>query len=284
MDSGLPQAIALRHAAEQRLRENRGVPAESMAEADARALVHELQVHQIELEMQNEELLRAQEALAREFRTLTHLLRASDHERQLIAYEIHDGLAQYLAGAIMQFHAYDTFKDRRPEDAAKAFDAGTAMLQQSHAEARRLISGVRPPVLDEAGIVAAIAHLVKEERRQKGFKIEYTSHVEFEQLSPFLENAIYRIIQEGLNNARRHSGTEKVRVELVQQADRVRIEVRDWGIGFRPESIGKSHFGVAGIRERARLLGGSCHIESAPGEGTRITVELPMVLRKEEDG
>lgn len=225
----------------------------------------------------------AKEALAREHRTLKHLLQSSDHERQLIAYEIHDGLAQQLAGAIMQFDTYAHQKDREPRLAADAFEAGMTMLRQSHFEARRLISGVRPPILDEAGIVAAVAHLVNEERHKKGPKIELLSKVEFERLAPVLENAMYRIVQEALNNACRHSESERVEVGLVQHGDKVRIEVRDQGVGFRPEDVGDSHFGVAGIRERARLLGGIVAIESEPGQGTRIAVELPIVLRSEED-
>ena len=90
------------------------------------------------------------------------MLQASDHERQLIAYDIHDGLAQELAGAIMQFQIYDHAKEGDPDEAKKAFDGGVTLLRQSHFEARRLISGVRPPILDESGVMAAIAHLVHE--------------------------------------------------------------------------------------------------------------------------
>ena len=226
---------------------------------------------------------RAEETLAREHQTLKHLLQSSDHERQTIAYEIHDGLAQELAGAIMQFQVFDHAKDTKPRDAANAFHAGMTMLQQSHLEARRLISGVRPPILDEAGIVAAISHLVNEERRQKGPKIEYLSKVEFERLTPILENATYRIIQEALTNACKHSKTKKVHVELIQSGDQLRIEVRDRGIGFRPEDVGESRFGLAGIRERARLLGGKATIETELGQGTKVVVELPIVLRRPED-
>jgi len=225
---------------------------------------------------------RSEAALERERRTLKHLLQSSDHDRQLIAYEIHDGLAQQLAGAIMQFDAYTAQKQTEPRSAAQAFEAGMTMLRQGHFEARRLISGVRPPILDEAGVVAAVAHLVNEERRKKGPKIQYLSEVEFERLTPILENAIYRIVQEALANACGHSKSRKVRVELVQQGLQLRIKIRDWGIGFRLEDIGESHFGVAGIRERARLLGGNALIDSEPGKGTQIIVDLPVVLAAKE--
>ena len=222
---------------------------------------------------------RAEEALAREHHTLKHLLQASDHERQVIAYEIHDGLAQQLAGAIMQFQAFQALNEARPNDAVKVFDAGMTMLQQGHYETRRLIAGVRPPILDEEGVVAAVGHLVSEQSRLLGAKIEYRSQISFARLVPTLENAIYRIAQEALTNACRHSRSENILVSLSQCEDRVRIEVCDWGIGFDPKAAPKERYGLEGIRQRARLLGGKCHIQSKVGRGTRVIVEVPAIER-----
>lgn len=223
---------------------------------------------------------RADEALQREHRTLKHLLQSSDHERQVIAYEIHDGLAQQLAGAIMQLETYAYQKDHKPKEAVKAFNAATTMLRQAHYEARRLISGVRPPILDESGVVTAIAHLVNERRAAKGPTIEFRSKVEFDRLAPIVENAIYRIVQEGLANACQHSESKRVRVELVQHDDWLRIKIQDWGIGFAPADVAENRFGLAGIRERARLLGGQTLVESEPKRGTSLTIELPLVVRE----
>jgi PAS domain S-box-containing protein len=235
-------------------------------------------VDQLHKEVQ--ERARAEKALQQERRTLEHLLRSSDHERQVIAYEIHDGLAQHLAGAIMQFQAYPHLKDRKPAQAGKAYDAGMTMLQQGHFEARRLISGVRPPILDELGVATAIAHLVQEQQLQEGPKIELLSSVEFDRLDSILENAIYRIVQEGLANACWHSRSEKVRVEMVQSGDHLRIMIQDWGIGFAPDVAREGCFGLEGIRQRARLLGGTVVADSAPGKGTRIVVELPLIPKE----
>ncbi len=228
------------------------------------------------------ELTKVNEALRKEYRTLKHLLQSSDHERQVIAYEIHDGLAQQLAAAIMQFQTFAHLRDKKPRPAAKAFDAGTTMLQQSHYEARRLIAGVRPPILDESGVVAAVGHLVNEQVRLKGPRIDYHSRVDFDRLAPILENAVYRIAQEALMNACRHGKSARVRVSLLQQGDRVRVEIRDWGVGFDPKAVLGTRFGLEGIRQRTRLLGGRCRIRSAMGKGTRITVELPVVERQTE--
>ena len=224
----------------------------------------------------------AQEALQREQRTLRHLLQSSDHERQLIAYEIHDGLAQYLAGAIMQFDVYTHLKETKPKDAAKAYDAGVTMLRQGHFEARRLISGVRPPILDEEGIVAAIAHLVGEERRKK---VRRSSILAWSSSSGWLPSWRMPCI------ALPGSPDQCVQAQSEQEGQgRIGATGRpasDRGPGSRCRvhagKCGEGQFGLAGIRERARLLGGKATIDSTVGKGTRIVVELPIVLRRDED-
>jgi PAS domain S-box-containing protein len=223
-----------------------------------------------------QERIRAELALHKEQIALRRLLQSSDHERQTISYEIHDGLAQYLAAAIMNFQASEFGKDKDAEEAARAFRTGMAMLQRGHTEARRLISGVRPPILDESGIVPAIAHLVHEYNDAGGMAVELVRDVQFERLEAILENAIYRIVQETLANAAKHSGSDKARVDLLQQGERLRIEIRDWGKGFAADFPQEGCFGLEGIRERVRLLGGSVEIESSPGDGTRIRVDLPV--------
>jgi PAS domain S-box-containing protein len=221
----------------------------------------------------------AHEALQRKQRSLEHMLQASDHERQLIAYDIHDGLAQELAGAMMQLQMFAHFKESNPDEAKRAFDGGIMLLRQGHAEARRLISGVRPPILDESGVVAAIAHLVHDPAFNGGPRLRFRSSVAFQRLAPVVENVIYRIVQEGLANARNHSKSTKIVVSLIQQGDRLRIEIRDWGIGFDPKTVQQNRFGLEGIRERVRLLGGKFHINSEPGKGTSLVVTLPVAER-----
>ena len=225
---------------------------------------------------------KAQEALDHERRTLEHMLQASDHERRLIAYDIHDGLAQELAGTIMQFQIYAHARETKPQAAAETFAAAIGMLETSYAECRRLISGVRPPILDEFGVAAAVAHLVYEPSLDDGPRIELRNRVRFKRLAPIVENVIYRIVQEGITNARKHSKSGKVLVGLVQRGDRLRITIRDWGVGFDPTTLHKNRFGIEGIRQRARLMGGTCSIKSKPGKGTRILVELPVVEREED--
>jgi signal transduction histidine kinase len=98
-----------------------------------------------------------------------------------------------------------------------------------------------------------------------------------------LENAVYRIFQEALTNACKHSRSKKVMVTLAQEGSEVRLEVQDWGSGFDPGAVGKGHFGLEGIRQRVRLLGGRLAIESTPGSGTVVRVVVPIVERPQEE-
>jgi PAS domain S-box-containing protein len=224
----------------------------------------------------------AQEALERERQSLWKMLQASDHERQIIAYEIHDGLAQYLAAAGMQLQVAEHLRDSAPEEAKKAYAAALQLVNQSHFEARRLISEVRPPVIDEIGLETAISHLVHEQRRHRGPKIQFESNVQFDRLAAILENSLYRIVQEALGNACQHSQCTEVKVTLVQEGQELRLDVQDDGIGFDPATVEKGHFGLEGIRQRVRLLGGQLRIDSTAAAGTHIQVVVPLFERQGE--
>jgi len=221
------------------------------------------------------------ETLEQERQNLWYMLRSSDHERQLIAYEIHDGLAQELAGALLQFQSFEFQRDRNPERAHEAFEAGLAALRQAHFEARRLIGRVRPPILDEYGIDAALSHLVAEKSRTAEPRLEYECEADFVRLAPILENTLYRIAQEALANACKHSGSREVRMSLSQEGECVYLEIRDWGVGFDPKTVVGQRFGLKGIQERTRMLGGQLTIDSCPGQGTRIRVALPVLEREQ---
>ncbi|MBN2217534.1 MAG: PAS domain S-box protein [Pirellulales bacterium] len=218
----------------------------------------------------------ARQRLLHERETLRALLEAQERERRLIAYEIHDGLAQHLAAAAMYCSTFEQLRDSAPDDSMKSHEAGALMLQKALAEARRLIGGLRPAVLDESGLVAAVENLVSDVGSREGIDIEFLRDVRFERLDHATENSLYRIAQESLTNAARYSGAQKMRVQLLQQPDRLILEIQDWGCGFDPANVAQECFGLKGIRERASVLGGMATIDSSPGKGTRIHVELPV--------
>ncbi|NQU20063.1 MAG: PAS domain S-box protein [Candidatus Nealsonbacteria bacterium] len=235
------------------------------------------------LQLEIAERKRAEQTVRQERLLLRRMLDLQERERRLVSYDIHDGLAQQLAGAMLQFQTLRRFPDEIPEQARGALQAGLDLLGEGLGEARRLIGGLRPPILDESGVVAAIDYLICEYQKQEGPVIEFHHDVSFDRLAAPLETAVFRIVQETLTNACRHSKSPRVSVKLIEQGDRVAVEIRDWGIGFDTNEIGEDHFGVRGIRERARLLGGQAAFDTAPGKGTRVTVDLPLLKSISDD-
>ncbi|MBN1393618.1 MAG: PAS domain S-box protein [Pirellulales bacterium] len=219
----------------------------------------------------------AAEAVKKEQRLLRRLLEIHERERRLVSCEIHDGFAQQLTGALFRLQSFRETLARNPAEAWMSFDSAADLLARAIDETRRLISGLRPPVLDEMGIVDAVQYIIYEHRKEGGPEIEFAHDLSRRHLGPSLENAVFRIIQESLRNACRHSRSEKIRVALFERADHVHVEVRDWGVGFDCDAVEEDRFGLQGIRERVRLLEGSVTIESAPDEGTRLSVRLPLL-------
>ncbi|MHB8861870.1 MAG: sensor histidine kinase [Pirellulaceae bacterium] len=218
----------------------------------------------------------AEELLLKEQRYLRHLLELRDRDRKMVSYEIHDGLVQQLVAAIMQLRTFRRLTVRSDNEVWKVFETGLQMLNECMREARQLINGLRSPVLDEFGVMAAIEDLISQVSDQDKPEISFVHHLDSERMAPSLENVIFRIVQECVTNARRYSQSDRLLVRLTQRNDYVRIEVQDWGIGFNPREVGDGHFGLEGIQERARLFGGSATIKSALGKGTRIMVQLPL--------
>ncbi len=220
---------------------------------------------------------RALDALEAEQELLRHIIEAQDQERQLIAYEIHDGLIQYLTGALMQLEAMHA--DDRPVPKQEAIESILGVLRKAVAEGRRLMDGIRTPVLDGFGVVAAIENLIEEEERAH-VKVEFVKDNMLDRMDPRIEEAVYRITQEALTNIGKHSQSKRVRIALGRTDDRVHLEVRDWGVGFTPTNrVNGAVHGLRGMVERARIAGGKCTIESTPGEGTSVIVDLPYVGR-----
>jgi signal transduction histidine kinase len=206
---------------------------------------------------------------------LRQLVNLHQRDRQLLAYEIHDGLTQYMTGAAWQFEAFRNLQRRDPEGAWQMFEAGLKLLHRSMEESRRLINGLRPATLHHDGLVAAIEQLIEESDDQGGPAITFTGRLSKARLPVPLESSIYCVVQECLTNARRHSQSPRVRVRLLERGDRIRVEVQDWGVGFASHDAGAGRFGLSGIHQRAEAFGGRASIHSAPGRGTRVVVEFP---------
>lgn len=218
---------------------------------------------------------KAEQGLDSERRFLRHLITTQDRDRRLTAYDLHDGVVQMMTGALMRLEAMSS---KRAEVIGHDDDlvAAISLIRDSMDEARRLIGGMRPPILDGNGLVGAVQYLVEHHLRVDGLRVEFIHDVKFQRLSALQESTLFRIVQEALHNAARHSGTDRVRVEMRQIDELVRVEVRDWGRGFDLGKTRLRQYGLRGIEERANLLGGSAEFESTPGQGTTICVILPI--------
>ena len=216
---------------------------------------------------------RAEEALRANERLLRRLLDVQETERRMVAHDIHDGFIQYVVGAHFRL---ESINSNDPEATKAVLDVVASLLKKSIDEGRRLINDLRPMVLDENGIVEAIRHLIADEPASNGLVVAFDHDIQFDRLESKLEGVIFRIIQEALNNVKRHGQTEVAAVQLTQQNDQLTIVVRDQGVGFDPKTVAPASFGLRGIRERARLFGGTARIDSTPGVGTTVFAQLPI--------
>jgi len=216
----------------------------------------------------------SEKSLQHERNLLRRLLKIQERERQLVSYEIHDGLAQYLAGAMMHLEACEHALGGAGEN--RELHEGLRLLRAAADEARRLIGGLRPPALDELGIIDAVESLAADARTDVP-RVDFTHRLPSRRLPPDVETTIFRIVQESLSNVRRHAGAGAASISLEQHGENgLRIVVHDDGIGFDPTKVAEDRFGLEGIRQRAWLLGGEPVITTSLGGGTTVSVTLPI--------
>jgi PAS domain S-box-containing protein len=215
--------------------------------------------------------------------SLKRLVDVSDHQWDLIAYEIHDGFVQEMVTALMHLDACRWVLGGANDKAIEQLDLVTNALRDGVQEARRLIERCQPPNLTAAGLVGALRQLSEKVSGHSKIRIDFGTDMSFPRLSEEAEVAVYRMVQECLNNVCRHSQSTEARVRLLDCGDHVEIEVQDWGVGFNPDMVGDKHYGLAGLRHRARLLKGQTEIHSQPNQGTRVSIRLPLEAQHSRD-
>ena len=208
------------------------------------------------------------------------VLEMCERDQQLLAYEIHDGFVQPATAALMNLQASLSAYATDPDRALENIVRGVQLLQESLSQVRCLIGGLRPVVLEDQGLVAAVEKLVCDTKNRTEIQIDWSHQVEFERLTPAVEMSLFRIIQEALRNALRHSHTDRIEIALTQTGRTLCAEIQDWGCGFDTSVPKPDHFGLESMRERARLFGGTARIQSALGEGTCVTAEFPLIEAK----
>lgn len=212
---------------------------------------------------------------------------ATIEERNRLAREIHDTLAQGLAAITLQLETADALAEARPDRARAAIRRALALARANLEEARRSVNDLRAVPLQNRTLPDALRELAREISRTMAQPVRYrVTPSDFPLLSPRLETALYRIAQEALANVTKHAQAEQVSVTLSLENGELCLAVYDDGRGFQvaeamEETPGRSggqpgHFGLIGMNERVKLLGGSLYIDSTPDSGTCLVACIPL--------
>ena len=234
--------------------------------ADLAAQLQASQALAVSLERQREETRRLADMV----------IRAQEEERGRVARELHDEANQTLAALMTTIDAAESVP---PGQLASTLTRLRRLASAALGDLQRIATELRPPALDEFGLLPALTRHVRDRTQATPLRAD----VEFEgrrrRLEPAVEVALYRIAQEALANVQKHSRAQRVRLRLCFLAHEVRLVVRDDGVGFDPGggggAPGRDHLGIAGMRERASIVGGVVDVDSRPGGGTRVVAVIP---------
>jgi PAS domain S-box-containing protein len=206
---------------------------------------------------------------------------ATLEERQRLARELHDSVTQSLYGVTLYAEAAArTLSMGEPARAAEHLRVLRETAQEALREMRLLIFELRPPLLEQEGLVAAVRGRLEAVEGRAGLRVEMETAGEI--AVPFeVQKELYRIAQEALNNVLKHAQAQCVTVTLAQSEGEIALEIADDGVGFDPR-VSRAGLGLPGISERVKILSGKLEIESAPGKGTRVQVVIPLENAEEE--
>lgn len=209
-------------------------------------------------------------------RLAASVVEAREEERRRIARELHDELGQRLTAMKMELSSLRKEVAGR-EEAGRHIASMLEMVDSTVAALRRIAADLRPLMLDDLGLNAAIEWLARDAARRLDMEVTVHLGTDDPPLAPGADIALYRMVQEALTNVARHANATDVRIELRQNVDELVLTVRDNGQGFPDRSMRQDgRYGLLGIRERAIMLGGRLDLDNPPGGGARITVHLPL--------
>ena len=210
------------------------------------------------------------------------LITSQEEERRLIAMELHDGIGQTLSAIKFKVETgLEEMKRKDPDKCLQLQIPVVSMVQGAVEEVRRICKNLRPPILDDLGIVATISWFCREFMKiYVNIRVEKEILLNEETVPSELKISIFRLLQEALNNVAKHSGADVVRVVLKKDGEWIALLIEDNGSGFDVEAVlglkdPAIGMGLAGMKERTTLSGGSFEMESAPGKGTRIRALFP---------
>ena len=211
------------------------------------------------------------------------IIKAQEEERKRLSREIHDGPAQMMANVLMRSNLIDRiYREKGPEKALKEIQDLKINVRNALSEVRRIIYDLRPMALDDLGIVPTLKkYLSTIMEYNPGVDIQFMSYNNERRISSDYEVAIFRLVQEGVNNALKHGNSSVIFVKIEWLRDEINVVVKDNGKGFDTENIREGSFGIIGMKERIDLLKGTIKISSVIGKGTTVLMKIPLPFEDE---
>ncbi len=223
-------------------------------------------------------------AYAQELRqVLRRNVQVQEEERKRIASDIHDGVSQWLMGAMFELQAARVRLRNENADIIKHLDAAQQVLKNVKEEMRRVIYDLHPPLLESNGLVTALRGLVQEQEDHFHIPIQFQVEGNPYRLAPDRELALFRIAQEALTNVYKHAHANQIHLQLRYERDNVTLTIQDNGTGFDTSPAAwthRKHLGLTSMRERAIAVGADIHITSQPGQGSKVQVIIPASLQE----
>jgi len=209
------------------------------------------------------------------------IIMAQEEERRRVAREIHDGPAQSMANVVLRAEICEKLFHANRKEVVDELANLKIFVKDCLKEVRRIIFNLRPMTLDDLGLVPTLRRYLEEMKEREGFVAKLDFSGEERRLNITYEVALFRLIQEALNNAKKHSQAKQILVKVQFNINEIKVMISDDGTGFdlpkvMAEKTGKVSFGLLSMKERIELINGKLQIETAPGSGTKIIVNLPM--------
>ena len=200
---------------------------------------------------------------------------ATSRERNRLALELHDTLAHTLSGLSVQLETLKAYWDIDRNTAQKILEQSLKATHEGLEETRRTLKALRASPLDNLGLSMALRRMVEDAALRANLSLDMPEIGDLPPLSPDVEQCIYRVAQEAISNVARHANAKKLTVKLERVKEKVVLTVQDDGAGFDvKKDFGIDHYGLAGMQERAKLVGGVLEIKSGPGAGTVVTLSI----------
>jgi signal transduction histidine kinase len=204
-------------------------------------------------------------------------------ERNRLARELHDTLAHTLSGLAVQLEAVDAAWETNSTVAHTLLEQSITATRSGLTETRRALRALRASPLEDLGLSLAIRHLAESLAGRTGLSLDLRLPDDQDNLSPPVEQCVYRVAQESLANIDRHAGARRVGVRLEHTNHHLTLTIVDDGQGFGPDNANtENHFGLKGMEERAAMVGGTLKVETQPGAGTSICLTVPTEIKKSE--